>query len=264
MCRARRSTPPVPLASPRRRCWTRSRPRARRAAPSAAAPPAPPAGTSRCAPHRECAFVGGDPLRDCGSASGAAVVTRAGSLSISHSSAGSSRSGARPCRATARCPRAHRCGRCPGPFGATAVGVAEVAQHQALRAGEPVESDVLCERHRALVHVAYDGLGEPRLRRPRDVPPIELVGVLEQLVQRLGPGTSSSSSIRSSYSIPSAFISPIASPRALCSARAAPASGPRAWLRRQTPRPVHMSPPPGRGCRRQPVRTPTAAGSARS
>ena len=57
------------------------------------------------------------------------------------------------------------------------VRVGEVAQHQPLGAGQPVEADVLGERHRPLVHVA-----DHRLRRqlvvgdPRVPAPVGLVG----------------------------------------------------------------------------------------
>ena len=68
------------------------------------------------------------------------------------------------------------------------VGVAEVAQHQPLGPGEPVERDVLGERHRPLVHVAHHRLrGQRVLGDPRVAAPVDLVGVLEQLLQRLGP-----------------------------------------------------------------------------
>jgi MFS family permease len=101
------------------------------------------------------------------------------------------------------------------------VGVGEVAQHQPLGAGQPVVADELGEGHRPLPHVAHD-----RLRRQRVVgdPRVALRGrsrTPPRAARRAACGqvTSSSSSIRSSYSMPSAFICATASPARLVALR---------------------------------------------
>ena len=67
------------------------------------------------------------------------------------------------------------------------VGAREVAQHDALGAGQLVEGDELREGHRPFVHVADDGLRRQRMvADPRVALAVDVVGVEEQLLQRLG------------------------------------------------------------------------------
>ena len=80
---------------------------------------------------------------------------------------------------------------------------------------------------------AQSSLGDPGVAAP-----VDLVRCSSSSCSGLGQVTSSSSSMRSSYSMPSAFISPTASPRALCSCApehlaAGPPGSPRPRTRRR-------------------------------
>ena len=97
------------------------------------------------------------------------------------------------------------------------VRVGQVAQHQALGAGQPVERDELAEGHRPLAHVAHHGLRRQLVRRRPTGGSAGRSRRRRRAARRAASDsvTSSSSSIRSSYSMPSAFIAATASPRAL-------------------------------------------------
>ena len=147
------------------------------------------------------------------------------------------------------------------------VGVGEVPQHHPLGAGQPVERDVLGERHGPLVHVPDDGLrlrlvlGDPGCAvpvRPRRPP-------RSGRPAARGWSTSSSSSIRSSYSMPSAFIAATASPRALNRCADSTGRGPSrvASISETTSSGVGLG-RRDRGCPARPAPAATAAGPARS
>ena len=146
------------------------------------------------------------------------------------------------------------------------VGVAEVAQHQPLGAGQAVERDVLREGHRALVHVAHHRLrrqrvlGDPRVAaagRPRRCARAAPAAAWARSPRRAAP-----SARRTRCRRPSSRRSPRRAPCA--PGRRAPAAGPPASPRRPRPRRGRTSAPPGRARRRRRGRTSTAAGSARS
>src|SRR5699024_11446683 len=95
------------------------------------------------------------------------------------------------------------------------VGVGEVAQHDALRALQPVALDELREGLAGLVDLPDDGLGGEVLdAHPGAGLRVDLQRRLEVLLQGFGQVTSSSCAMRSVYSTPSAFSSARSSPLA--------------------------------------------------
>ena len=96
------------------------------------------------------------------------------------------------------------------------VRVGEVAQQQPLRSPQPQPADVLGEGHRPLPHLPDDRLSESASSATHGCVWRYVASSADSSsASGFGQVTSSSSSIRSSYSRPSAFISATASPRAL-------------------------------------------------
>ena len=149
-----------PARPPTRRRPSRPRRPARRARRSGAARPARPGGTARCGPApgtpARCAVTGRRPVVQHGASLGSSRRVAQPLPLVEQAGVDLADQLAQPLDEVGQLLGLGVLGH---GLAQRLVRVGQVAQHQALGAGQPVEADVLGEGHRPLVHVADHGLG---------------------------------------------------------------------------------------------------------